>query len=70
MNRFSTLLSEINAQFIFDKVVDTLPILEKVTFSGDNLSLKQRLRLFNERYTNALMTDITLDETALALLRN
>lgn len=70
MNRFSTLLSEINAQFIFDKVVDTLPTLEKVTFSGDNLSLNQRLRLFNERYTNALMADITLDEAALALLRN
>lgn len=70
MNRFSTLLSEINAQFIFDKVVDTLPLLEKVTFSGDNLAFKQRLALFNERYEDALTSELTVDESALALLRN
>jgi len=70
MSRFSMLLSELNAKFVFTKVIATADYLTKDITVDETLPIKERLVDFNKQYRKKLENEPTLTKETLALLRN
>ncbi|SPN76201.1 hypothetical protein [Brochothrix thermosphacta] len=70
MSRFSMLLSELNAKFVFTKVIATADYLTKDITVDETLPIKERLVDFNKQYRKKLENEPILTKETLALLRN